>query len=105
MEGGALSDDLNNKLDRLLAAIEKDGIEILSPDEIASFRELVDVERAYPGAIRSTARIHHAIQATGFLANGVYGVMKWVAGFAVLYVAWKTGIEEWLQNLMQGGRP
>ena len=99
-----MSDDLNARLDALLKVIEKDGIEILSPDEIASLREMADVERAYPGSLRSTARIHHAIQATGFLANGVYGVMKWVAGFAVVYVAWKTGVEQWVRSIMTGGQ-
>lgn len=100
-----LTDDVNEKLDKLLAAIEKENMEILSADEIAVFREIVEVEKSYPGSIRATSKIHHAIMATGFLADGIYSILRWVVGFAAVYVAFRAGAGDWLRAAILGGRP
>lgn len=109
--------DVNSRLERLLGILERDGIEVLSAEEIAVIRQFVQIERAHPGAMKAVAEAEHkhpgavsvtvkfvsAAMATGFLANSIFGVMRWLLLAGAAWVAFKAGFAEWLTELVNGG--
>ena len=92
----ASQDDIKAALDRLLQEITGKDMTILDASEIATIRELVDVESKHPGAIRAWAKFHTTMRGLGAIGEGAAGVVKWMIVLVSFYATIKTGLMQWI---------